>query len=67
MVPDAALLRKLNWFCSPLPNEGSSGTPSTLELTYITDFFLALAICNSVVVSSPSQPRHAVSTPEESQ
>uniref|UniRef100_A0A3B4XKN7 Phospholipid-transporting ATPase n=1 Tax=Seriola lalandi dorsalis TaxID=1841481 RepID=A0A3B4XKN7_SERLL len=62
VVPDPELLRKLNWFCSPvLPlNEGSSGTPSSLELTYITDFFLALAICNSVVVSSPSQPRHAV-------
>uniref|UniRef100_A0A8D3APR0 Phospholipid-transporting ATPase n=1 Tax=Scophthalmus maximus TaxID=52904 RepID=A0A8D3APR0_SCOMX len=32
-----------------------------LELTYITDFFLALTICNSVVVSSASQPRHMVS------
>lgn len=31
-----------------------------MELTYITDFFLALAVCNSVVVSSPSQPRHTV-------
>uniref|UniRef100_A0A4W6EUY5 Phospholipid-transporting ATPase n=1 Tax=Lates calcarifer TaxID=8187 RepID=A0A4W6EUY5_LATCA len=56
VVPDPELVRKLNWFCSPvLPlNEASSGTPSSLELTYITDFFLALAICNSVVVSSPS-------------
>uniref|UniRef100_A0A4W6EVR0 Phospholipid-transporting ATPase n=1 Tax=Lates calcarifer TaxID=8187 RepID=A0A4W6EVR0_LATCA len=62
VVPDPELVRKLNWFCSPvLPlNEASSGTPSSLELTYITDFFLALAICNSVVVSSPSQPRHVV-------
>lgn len=67
VVPDPELLKKLNWFCSPVLKEGSSGSPSTLELTYITDFFLALAICNSVVVSSPSQPRHAVSATEESQ
>lgn len=63
VVPDPELVRKLNWLCAPvLPlSDGSSGNPSSLELTYITDFFLALAICNSVVVSSPSQPRHVVS------
>ncbi|XP_067470072.1 probable phospholipid-transporting ATPase VD isoform X2 [Thunnus thynnus] len=62
VVPDPELVRKLNWLCSPvMPHSGvSSVTPSSLELTYITDFFLALAICNSVVVSSPSQPRHVV-------
>ncbi|XP_034419250.1 probable phospholipid-transporting ATPase VD [Cyclopterus lumpus] len=62
VVPDPELVRKLNWFCSPVLalSDGSSGTPSSLELTCITDFFLALAICNSVVVSSPNQPRHAV-------
>ncbi|KAG7509662.1 putative phospholipid-transporting ATPase VD [Solea senegalensis] len=62
VVPDPELVKKLNWFCSPvLPlKEGSSGTSSSLELTYITDFFLALTICNSVVVSSSSQPRHVV-------
>ncbi|XP_044022305.1 probable phospholipid-transporting ATPase VD [Siniperca chuatsi] len=62
VVPDPELVRKLNWLCSSvLPlSDGSSGTPSSLELIYITDFFLALAICNSVVVSSPSQPRHVV-------
>ncbi|XP_039641646.1 probable phospholipid-transporting ATPase VD isoform X2 [Perca fluviatilis] len=62
VVPDPELVRKLNWFCCPelALSDGSSGTPSSLELTYITDFFLALAICNSVVVSSPSQPRHVV-------
>lgn len=62
VVPDPELVRKLNWLCSPvLPlSDCTSGTPSSLELTYITDFFLALAICNSVVVSSPSQPRHVV-------
>uniref|UniRef100_A0AAX7VMS7 Phospholipid-transporting ATPase n=1 Tax=Astatotilapia calliptera TaxID=8154 RepID=A0AAX7VMS7_ASTCA len=56
VVPDPALGRKLNW----LTNHSSSETPSSMELTYITDFFLALAICNSVVVSSPNQPRHVV-------
>ncbi|XP_037652365.1 probable phospholipid-transporting ATPase VD isoform X1 [Sebastes umbrosus] len=62
VIPDPELVRKLNWFSSPVLalSDGSSGTPSSLELTYITDFFLALAICNSVVVSSPSQPRHVV-------
>lgn len=62
VVPDPELVRKLNWLCSPvLPlSDGCSGSPSSLELTYITDFFLALAICNSVVVSSPSQPQHVV-------
>uniref|UniRef100_A0A3Q3SH22 Phospholipid-transporting ATPase n=1 Tax=Mastacembelus armatus TaxID=205130 RepID=A0A3Q3SH22_9TELE len=63
VVPDPELVKKLNWLSSPvLPlSEDSSDTPSSLEFTYITDFFLALAICNSVVVSSPSQPRHMVS------
>uniref|UniRef100_A0A7N8X5U5 Phospholipid-transporting ATPase n=1 Tax=Mastacembelus armatus TaxID=205130 RepID=A0A7N8X5U5_9TELE len=62
VVPDPELVKKLNWLSSPvLPlSEDSSDTPSSLEFTYITDFFLALAICNSVVVSSPSQPRHMV-------
>ncbi|XP_060918719.1 probable phospholipid-transporting ATPase VD isoform X2 [Labrus mixtus] len=62
VVPDPELVKKLNWLCSPVLSlrDGSSGTPSSLELTYITDFFLALAMCNSVVVSSPSQPRHMV-------
>ncbi|XP_070775865.1 phospholipid-transporting ATPase VD [Enoplosus armatus] len=62
VVPDPELVRKLNWLCYPvLPlTDDSSGTPSSLELTYITDFFLALAMCNSVVVSSPGQPRHVL-------
>nr|XP_020454825.1 probable phospholipid-transporting ATPase VD [Monopterus albus] len=62
VVPDPELVKKLNWLsCPVLPlSEGSPGTPSSLELTYIIDFFLALAICNSVVVSSPSQPQNVV-------
>uniref|UniRef100_A0A3Q3AVL2 Phospholipid-transporting ATPase n=1 Tax=Kryptolebias marmoratus TaxID=37003 RepID=A0A3Q3AVL2_KRYMA len=62
VIPDPELVRKLNCLCSSALHlrESSSETLSTLELTYITDFFLALAICNSVVVSSPSQPRYVV-------
>uniref|UniRef100_A0A667XI46 Phospholipid-transporting ATPase n=1 Tax=Myripristis murdjan TaxID=586833 RepID=A0A667XI46_9TELE len=62
VVPDPELVRKLDCLASPAVSvsDSSSRTPSSLELTYITDFFLALAICNSVVVSSPSQPRHVV-------
>ncbi|XP_034530913.1 probable phospholipid-transporting ATPase VD [Notolabrus celidotus] len=62
VVPDPELVRKLSWLCSPglTLSDGSFRTPSSLELTYITDFFLALAMCNSVVVSSPGQPRHMV-------
>uniref|UniRef100_A0A3Q4BS14 Phospholipid-transporting ATPase n=1 Tax=Mola mola TaxID=94237 RepID=A0A3Q4BS14_MOLML len=62
VVPDPELVKKLNWLCSPVPppSDGSNGSPSSLELAYVTDFFLALAICNTVVVSSSTQPRHVV-------
>lgn len=62
VVPDPELVRKLNCLCSSTLylRDGCSESLYNLELTYITDFFLALAICNSVVVSSPSQPRHVV-------
>ncbi|KAF7646608.1 hypothetical protein LDENG_00184700 [Lucifuga dentata] len=62
VIPDPELVRKLKWLVSPvLPlADGAASTSSSLELTYITDFFLALAICNSVIVSSPSQPQHMV-------
>ncbi|XP_061553075.1 probable phospholipid-transporting ATPase VD isoform X2 [Phycodurus eques] len=60
VVPDPELVKKLSWLCSATQPSGNviSETTSSLELTYITDFFLALAICNSVVVSSPTQPKH---------
>lgn len=61
VVPDPELVRKLNWFCSSMLADSSCGTAASLELTYILDFFLALVVCNSVVVSSPSQPGHVVS------
>lgn len=74
VIPDPELLRKLSWLCSPLPTVpatgvptesppgSTSGAPSSLELEYIVDFFLALTLCNSVVVSSPVQLQHSVST-----
>ncbi|XP_061651694.1 probable phospholipid-transporting ATPase VD isoform X1 [Phyllopteryx taeniolatus] len=60
VVPDPELVKKLSWLCSAMQPSGNviSETTSSLELTYITDFFLTLAICNSVVVSSPTQPEH---------
>uniref|UniRef100_A0AAR2KUZ4 Phospholipid-transporting ATPase n=1 Tax=Pygocentrus nattereri TaxID=42514 RepID=A0AAR2KUZ4_PYGNA len=55
VVPDVQLQRKLSALstplCPPLKHD-------TAELSHILDFFLALAVCNTVVVSSPSQPRH---------
>uniref|UniRef100_A0A8C2DF44 Phospholipid-transporting ATPase n=1 Tax=Cyprinus carpio TaxID=7962 RepID=A0A8C2DF44_CYPCA len=30
------------------------------EISHILDFFLALTVCNTVVVSSPTQPRHVM-------
>jgi len=35
----------------------------TSDLADIIDFFVALTICNTVVVSSPDKPRHKVSSP----
>lgn len=49
-------MQKLNCLSSPL----FLLTDASMELTYIVDFFMALAICNTVVVSSPNQPRHVV-------
>lgn len=63
MLPDPELLSKLSWLQSlALTPQGGLGTSAPpLELVYITDFFLALSICNSVVVSSPHQPPPVVS------
>ena len=36
------------------------GAEASLELNSIVDFFLALAVCNSVVVSSSGRPCHTV-------
>ncbi|XP_024292908.1 phospholipid-transporting ATPase VD isoform X2 [Oncorhynchus tshawytscha] len=62
VVPDPFLVQKLNCLSSPL----FLLMDASMELTYIVDFFMALAICNTVVVSSPNQPRHVVQVPEVS-
>uniref|UniRef100_A0A6Q2ZL42 Phospholipid-transporting ATPase n=1 Tax=Esox lucius TaxID=8010 RepID=A0A6Q2ZL42_ESOLU len=56
VAPDRLLVQKLNCLSSPL----FLLRDASMELTYIVDFFMALAICNTVVVSSPNQPRHVV-------
>nr|XP_026651075.1 probable phospholipid-transporting ATPase VD isoform X1 [Zonotrichia albicollis]XP_026651076.1 probable phospholipid-transporting ATPase VD isoform X1 [Zonotrichia albicollis] len=56
VVPDTQLLEKFSQisFHSYQQSEEASSEFS-LETMYITDFFLALAICNTVVVSGPNQ------------
>uniref|UniRef100_A0A674MP16 Phospholipid-transporting ATPase n=1 Tax=Takifugu rubripes TaxID=31033 RepID=A0A674MP16_TAKRU len=60
VLPDPELLRKLSWLQSTAltPKDGFGASLSNMELVYVTDFFLALSICNSVVVSSPYQSQH---------
>ncbi|XP_072476788.1 phospholipid-transporting ATPase VD isoform X1 [Notamacropus eugenii] len=58
VVPDTGLLAKFSQITPQLfmlPNETDQDLSA--EILYIIDFFLALAICNTVVVSSPNQPR----------
>uniref|UniRef100_A0A803W3G9 Phospholipid-transporting ATPase n=1 Tax=Ficedula albicollis TaxID=59894 RepID=A0A803W3G9_FICAL len=58
VVPDKQLLEKFSQISYQQSEETSSKL--SLETMYITDFFLALAICNTVVVSGPNQPRQKV-------
>ncbi|XP_057715089.1 probable phospholipid-transporting ATPase VD isoform X2 [Corythoichthys intestinalis] len=66
VIPDPELVKKLSCLCSPITPSANAifETTSSLELTYITDFFLAMAICNSVLVSSPMQPQSVVTEAE---
>ncbi|XP_069780829.1 phospholipid-transporting ATPase VD isoform X2 [Narcine bancroftii] len=64
VTPDSWLLRKLERILSHplgLLEEAEKGFP--LEFTYIIDFFLALTICNTVVVSCLNQPGQRVRVP----
>ncbi|XP_009482633.2 phospholipid-transporting ATPase VD [Pelecanus crispus] len=64
VVPDTQLLEKfsqISFHSSQQSEEASSNL--SLETMYITDFFLALAICNTVVVSVPNQPRRKMRLP----
>ncbi|XP_067892119.1 phospholipid-transporting ATPase VD-like [Heterodontus francisci] len=67
VAPDSQLLRKLERITSqPLGLLDEADNGLSLEFTYIVDFFLALAICNTVVVSSFNQPRQWVRIPSVS-
>uniref|UniRef100_A0A9J7XMS1 Phospholipid-transporting ATPase n=1 Tax=Cyprinus carpio carpio TaxID=630221 RepID=A0A9J7XMS1_CYPCA len=55
VVPDPQLQAKLNTLSSPMR---SPFRQEAAEISHILDFFLALTVCNTVVVSSPTQPRH---------
>ncbi|XP_049649675.1 phospholipid-transporting ATPase VD isoform X2 [Accipiter gentilis] len=58
VVPDTQLLEKFSQISSRSYQQSEEASSKlSLETTYITDFFLALAICNTVVVSVPNQPR----------
>ncbi|KAL4656854.1 putative phospholipid-transporting ATPase VA isoform X1 [Arapaima gigas] len=63
ITPDPQLLDKVNECSSQLEymryhQQPLSQLPS--ELSDVLDFFVALTICNTVVVSSPNQPRQKV-------
>ncbi|KAK2896579.1 hypothetical protein Q8A67_011067 [Cirrhinus molitorella] len=60
VVPDPDLQAKLNTLSSP---KHSAVRQEAAEISHIMDFFLALTVCNTVVVSSPTQPRHMVQMP----
>ncbi|XP_066240849.1 phospholipid-transporting ATPase VD [Saccopteryx leptura] len=61
VVPDTRLLDKFSQITpqlfTPLGEAVPSPPPETL---CIIDFFIALAICNTVVVSAPNQPRQKI-------
>ncbi|XP_067841895.1 phospholipid-transporting ATPase VA [Heptranchias perlo] len=63
ITPDPQLLEKVNECAGQLEVLRRHGQPLshlTPELSDIIDFFIALTVCNTVVVSSPNQPRHKV-------
>ncbi|XP_033070645.1 probable phospholipid-transporting ATPase VD isoform X4 [Trachypithecus francoisi] len=64
VVADTRLLDKFSqitpWLFMPLDETIQN---PLLETLYIIDFFIALAICNTVVVSAPNQPRQKIRHP----
>ncbi|XP_069492689.1 phospholipid-transporting ATPase VA [Ambystoma mexicanum] len=63
VTPDPKLLGKVNDCASYLQIVRTHQQPLsklTPELCDVLDFFIALAICNTVVVTSPDQPRQKV-------
>ncbi|KAM7162428.1 phospholipid-transporting ATPase VB isoform 1-T1 [Macrochelys suwanniensis] len=64
VTPDNRLLMKVR--DAALQIESLASFPSakdTCSTTSVTDFFLALAICNTVVVSTATEPRQRVTAP----
>ncbi|XP_058526126.1 phospholipid-transporting ATPase VD [Ochotona princeps] len=61
VLPDTRLLDKFSHITPQLftPLDENTDVPP-LETLYIMDFFIALAICNTVVVSAPNQPRQKI-------
>ncbi|XP_072118834.1 phospholipid-transporting ATPase VA isoform X1 [Mobula birostris] len=60
ITPDPQLLEKVNECASRLKDLRQHGQPLsylTPELSDVIDFFIALTVCNTVMVSSPNQPR----------
>ncbi|XP_030775506.1 probable phospholipid-transporting ATPase VD isoform X3 [Rhinopithecus roxellana] len=64
VVPDTRLSDKFSQITPRLfmPLDETIQNP-LLETLYIIDFFIALAICNTVVVSAPNQPRQKIRHP----
>ncbi|XP_062899271.1 phospholipid-transporting ATPase VD-like isoform X1 [Mobula hypostoma] len=64
VTPDSQLQQKLEQIMShPLDLLEETEKELSLEFTYIVDFFLALTICNTVVVSCLNQPGQRVRVP----
>uniref|UniRef100_A0A8C6XW15 Phospholipid-transporting ATPase n=1 Tax=Naja naja TaxID=35670 RepID=A0A8C6XW15_NAJNA len=61
VVPDMRLVKKVSRI-SPKAYSYPDKQKPIPEIVYITEFFIALAICNTVVVSAPDQPRLRVRT-----
>ncbi|XP_036890134.1 phospholipid-transporting ATPase VD isoform X2 [Sturnira hondurensis] len=58
VIPDTRLWDKFSQITPQLFTQLDESVPNSLpETLYIIDFFIALAICNTVVVSAPNQPR----------
>lgn len=63
ITPDPKLLEKVNDCTKALKivrNHEDLSSQLTAELMDIFDFFVALTICNTVVVTAPNQPRQKV-------
>ncbi|XP_055492654.1 phospholipid-transporting ATPase VD-like [Leucoraja erinacea] len=64
VTPDSLLFRKLGQIMSnPLLLLEETGKEFSPEFSYIVDFFFALTICNTVVVSCLTQPGQRVKIP----